>query len=223
MPEHVTPLLAAALIAELILFLAGLAVWWHFAVRPEARRQPPRLAPWTASPSEFLASAAIVIGSGYFFLLLVHALAEPHLRQLPAGDDARTIFYNVAFQAGLFLGLAGAARFQRPLPAGETPAVEPGRISLPLAGLLTFLAVRPASDVGGFLSEQTLNLLGLPAVPQEQIEIFTRLHSPGLFTAFLVLAIFIAPVVEELIFRAGLFRYLRTRLPRWAALLLPSL
>ena len=32
----------------------------------------------------------------------------------------------------------------------------------------------------------------------------------------------IAPLTEELIFRAGLFRYLRTRVPRWIALLAPA-
>jgi membrane protease YdiL (CAAX protease family) len=39
----------------------------------------------------------------------------------------------------------------------------------------------------------------------------------------MVLAIVMAPITEELVFRAGFFRYCRTRLPRWAALLVPSL
>jgi membrane protease YdiL (CAAX protease family) len=38
----------------------------------------------------------------------------------------------------------------------------------------------------------------------------------------LVVAIMLAPITEELIFRAGIFRYVRTRMPRWAALLLPA-
>ena len=38
----------------------------------------------------------------------------------------------------------------------------------------------------------------------------------------IVLATVVAPATEELIFRAGIFRYARTRLPRWAALLLPA-
>ena len=42
-------------------------------------------------------------------------------------------------------------------------------------------------------------------------------------SGLLVAAIIIAPVTEELIFRAGIFRYMRTRLPRWAALLIPAL
>jgi hypothetical protein len=36
-------------------------------------------------------------------------------------------------------------------------------------------------------------------------------------------AILVAPISEELLFRAGIFRYVRTRLPRWLALLLPAL
>ncbi|HTQ31050.1 MAG TPA: CPBP family intramembrane glutamic endopeptidase [Opitutaceae bacterium] len=220
MPEHLTPALAAAYAAEILFFFAGLVVWWRFALRPEARRQSARLEPWAISPSEFLACAVLVIGGGYLFLLLVHTLVEPHLRGLPANDDTRTIVYNVVFQAGLFLGLAGAAGFAA---NRDTPAAAPGALSVPLAGILTFLAVRPASDLGGIVSEQFLRFFGLPATPQEQIEIFTRLRSPALFAAFFTLAVVIAPVVEELIFRAGLFRYLRTRLPRLAALLLPSL
>jgi membrane protease YdiL (CAAX protease family) len=39
----------------------------------------------------------------------------------------------------------------------------------------------------------------------------------------IALAVVIAPLNEELVFRAGIFRYLRTRIPRWAALLLPAL
>ena len=51
---------------------------------------------------------------------------------------------------------------------------------------------------------------------------FTRTQSPVLITAMIALAAIIAPITEELIFRAGIFRYARTRLPRWAALLLPA-
>ena len=41
-----------------------------------------------------------------------------------------------------------------------------------------------------------------------------------LLGSLVVLASIVAPITEELIFRAGLFRYARTRLPRWAALLI---
>jgi membrane protease YdiL (CAAX protease family) len=38
----------------------------------------------------------------------------------------------------------------------------------------------------------------------------------------IALAVLVAPLAEEFVFRAGLFRYLRTRLPRSAALLVPA-
>jgi membrane protease YdiL (CAAX protease family) len=38
-----------------------------------------------------------------------------------------------------------------------------------------------------------------------------------------ILAVLIAPLTEEVVFRGGVFRYLRNRWPRWAALLLPSI
>ena len=39
----------------------------------------------------------------------------------------------------------------------------------------------------------------------------------------IVLAVVVAPLTEELVFRAGLFRFLRGRVPRWLALVGPSL
>jgi membrane protease YdiL (CAAX protease family) len=49
-----------------------------------------------------------------------------------------------------------------------------------------------------------------------------RAESPFLLIAMIALATVTAPMVEELIFRAGFFRFCRTRLPRWAALLAPA-
>jgi len=63
-----------------------------------------------------------------------------------------------------------------------------------------------------------LEKLGLPVEQQELIELLTQ----GKSVVLVGLAVIVAPVSEELIFRAGLFRYARFRLPRWAALLLPA-
>ena len=52
--------------------------------------------------------------------------------------------------------------------------------------------------------------------------LFAGAKSPLLLGSLVALASIVAPITEELIFRAGLFRYARTRLPRWAALLLPA-
>ena len=67
-----------------------------------------------------------------------------------------------------------------------------------------------------------LQLCGIPAEKQDLIAMFADAKSPGLLAFMILLAIVIAPITEELLFRAGIFRYVRTRLPRWAALLIPS-
>jgi hypothetical protein len=51
---------------------------------------------------------------------------------------------------------------------------------------------------------------------------FAHADSPWLLTILIVLAVIIAPLTEELVFRAGLFRYFRTRMPRSVALVAPS-
>jgi membrane protease YdiL (CAAX protease family) len=71
--------------------------------------------------------------------------------------------------------------------------------------------------------EFALKKLGLPVDRQDLIGMFANADSPWLLAVMIALAVVIAPLNEELVFRAGIFRYLRTRIPRWAALLLPAL
>ena len=54
------------------------------------------------------------------------------------------------------------------------------------------------------------------------VDMFLRADSRLLLVVLIGLATIVAPVTEELVFRAGLFRYFRTRLPRWLAFLLPA-
>ena len=61
-----------------------------------------------------------------------------------------------------------------------------------------------------------------PVKMQEAIDLLRHIDSSSLRLALLVVAILLAPMTEELVFRAGIFRYVRTRLPRWVALLLPA-
>jgi uncharacterized protein len=231
MPENITPAIAAASSAEIIFSLAGLIVCWRAALRPAARTQTARLAPWSISLSDFLACTIAVIGGGFFFQLLGRAIGEPFLRKYSATDDTRTILYAVATQFGALIGAAGAGiylRSQRKFANRMDSAApsDPPRSPAPplsVSGMLTFLAVLPVAYLSGLIWEQLINSLGMPSELQESVEIFIRLKSHSMFVIFLVTATIIAPVTEELVFRAGLFRYLRTRSPRWVALLVPGL
>ena len=89
-------------------------------------------------------------------------------------------------------------------------------------GILTFVVAVPLALGAGALGVYLLERAGLPVERQELIDLFAEVRSPALLAFMAALALVVAPISEELVFRAGLFRYLRTRLPRWAAYLLSA-
>jgi membrane protease YdiL (CAAX protease family) len=101
------------------------------------------------------------------------------------------------------------------------PAV-PTAALVPAAGA-TFLILLPLITATSLGWQFVLARLGLEAVPQDLVGMFLSVDSPLLLAAMILLATVVAPVSEELVFRAGLFRYLRGRVPRWAALVLPAM
>jgi uncharacterized protein len=101
--------------------------------------------------------------------------------------------------------------------------MRPGFLTILKWGTLTFVVAMPLLSLTGFVWQELLQFSGIPIERQDLIGMFAHADSPVLLVVMLVLAIVMAPLTEELVFRAGLFRYLRTRLPRAAALLLPSL
>ncbi|HWZ93872.1 MAG TPA: CPBP family intramembrane glutamic endopeptidase [Opitutaceae bacterium] len=225
MPDHITPVLTIALTAEIILSLAGLVVWLLVALRPAVRTQPARLAPWPVSFSDFLACALSVIGGGLFLQVLGRAISDPLLKKFSASHDTHIVVYGAAFQVGLLAGVAVAGSYLRTRWESREASVPPrrGACFLLLAGMLTFLAVLPVVYLTGYAWNQFLAWLGFPPEPQELVEVFAHAKLSVSSVVLFLLATITAPVVEELIFRAGLFRYLRTRVPRWAALTLPAL
>jgi uncharacterized protein len=215
MPTSLSPAATAAIATELALMLGGLALWWRLQLSPAARAQrpPPALTAWEIGLPDFGLFAWCVIVGG----LLGQLAVAQALRLFAVADDARQIFPGAAFQLGMLSGCAGFALFA---PGGRDFARP--RSSFLRAGLVTFAIALPALVAVGFLWTQLLDFAGLPVERQELIGLFANSKSPLLLGILVVLASIVAPVTEELVFRAGLFRFLRTRLPRWAALLLPA-
>jgi len=202
---------------------------------------------WNISSADFLLFIFCVITGGF----LTQLICAPLLHRLgidigPEGDrTAATLILGGAFHGGM---LAGVAFFRLALRReekgnddytghgptdGEHSALKvasrrqcpcPKKGSAPLAsGLATFLIALPLVGATALAWQGLLRLFGIEIQEQDIVGLFVETDSSLMLAGMALLAIVVAPVTEELIFRAGLFRYLRTRAPRWLALALPAL
>jgi len=210
-----------ATIMEYVLLFVGIGyLFWLLlsSAGREVRLRPPALMPWDLSPVNFLFLAWLVVSIVVLGLVLVPLAFGPALRARPEGQTLELVVSGSMLQVGAILAwlvvrlirgrwLRGSGDLdRRPSPAASLRG-----------GFLTFLAVVPIVTGTGLAWDALLDLVGLPTAHQELVDFFTQARSPALLTTMIVLALVIAPVGEELIFRAGLFRYLRTRVPRWLA------
>lgn len=207
---------APVLLGEAGLLAIGLALQWRFLLRPRTPRPPVLLARWEAPPFEFLFFLFCVLSGGFLAGLPVVAFEKFH----PLEGVAKIVVYNTASQFGL---LGGALVF-RLLAAKKSaePVVGP-RPNFLLAGVITFFISLPLLGTTAIAWGALLRSVGVPHLPQELIGIFRETKSFVLSAALAMLAVVIAPMTEEVIFRGGIFRWLRTRLSRPAALVLPGL
>lgn len=214
--------------AEAVCWLAGLALGAAFLTGRLAPRAA--LTPWKVSLEGFVACVLLVILGAILMPYVPPALDDSLLG--PAAYDTGwwTAVQGAAFQLGLLGGaLLGALlvrfSYRADVVSSEPPPLDPAPPTRRpiLAGLVTFLISLPLIGGIGFVWKWLLELFGHHVAEQEMVDLFRNADDPGLLVFMTLLAAVIAPVTEELIFRAGLFRYLRTRIPRWLAVPVPAL
>jgi membrane protease YdiL (CAAX protease family) len=225
MEPEMTPAVMAAVGVQLSLWLAGAwAVWRHqFSARARmAGALPSPVEPWRVDPVIFAQCGLAVILGGVFGQVALGMVGRHLLPAAVVADDFWLVAQGAAFQAGMLLGVGLAfvqLRISRMLP----PAAPTHGSGVVLPSLAAFCIALPLMGLGGLGWRYLLEGLGLDVGRQELVDIFTKTESPVEIAVMALLAVVVAPVTEELIFRAGLFRYLRTRVPRWIALTAPSL
>lgn len=212
-------------IFESALWLAGLLLLWQ-VIFGRFRRKSPALPAWTVSLEGFVMTILLVTAGGLLLPRAVTYLNEDVLGPAARDGDWWQVVQGAAFQLGMLSGAAASAVILRFSPrrtpaAGDVPPE--ARSTRPLlAGVAAFAISLPLISGIGLVWKSLLGGLGYPTGEQEMVDLFRNADDPARLVFMIVLAAVIAPVTEELIFRAGLFRYLRTRIPRSLALFLPS-
>jgi hypothetical protein len=231
-----TPTLTALLSFQALFVLGGAA-----CLVLRVRALPGRFLGLAASPltpsalraSELFLAAAFGFG-GAFIVQQIVAVAAGHYFPPPA-DGTLGFFHVLAgggFQLGLLAGLAHAwfwhLRPERRIRI--LPPVEPSPPHAPAApgfilrgGFITFLIALTVVGPTSLLWQGLLDRMGIDTKPQDMITLFSQTGDAVALAFMIVLAVLVAPLTEELAFRVGLFRWLRTRTFRGVALFGPAI
>ncbi len=225
-----SPPVLIALAGQSLLLLAGLAVLVRIFLTKAGRsvwRQPSPLTPLHWTWFEFGVATFVVIAGAVAGQVVGSLVVDG----LPLDDEQQLTVLGAGFQLGMLAGAAFARMAvakTRTLDAADEDAPAPVPPPMPkatpwFAGPITLLAALPLLSAANLGWVALLEHFGFDTGKQPMVDIFADTQSPFVLIGMSFLAVVIAPVTEEVIFRAGLFRFLRGRLPRPVALLLPAI
>lgn len=231
MPTDPLQLTLAVLEYTLVFGGTGLTLWLLTNARQRQRWLGPHtLPPIALSPPEFALGAALIFLTGFVCNALAQLLLAPHIMKGPDYQGLQLFVINVANYAGAMVGwrvlLPAALRAWQTGP--DLPPVRRTRPTLAWSeatgyGLGTLLVALPVVILVSLGWLELLRACGLPDEPQDLIADFIRTKSPLVVAGMLIVACVLAPIYEELLFRAGLYRYLRQKLGRTPALIISGI
>jgi hypothetical protein len=202
---------------EIALILCGAWLIWRHALSPRARAaRVLRLGEWSLPAIDF----ACFLCFAFVGATALSAVAGFSLRHAHLSQDALMVAGGAVMHTGVLLGLAAffllyGARAQLGSAKGSVaPALR--------SGLVTFLVAVPLVDGVSFIWDYLLTWSGLPVEKQDMVDILENTGSAAVKWSLIAIATLLVPVTEEVLFRGGLFRYFRTRMPRWLAIGLTS-
>lgn len=212
----VDPLQQLAVASQLLIVAIGLILAWKLVFSPAIRATSAtqRLPAVTASLHEVALLAFHGLAGGFIGSLLVGLTA----RTFGLAGDQLTIAATAALHLGI---LCGVALFFR---SHSTTAPAFGHpLEIVRSGLATFAIAMPFVALTNLAWLQILKFAGYDVARQPAVEMVGRLGASVWMALFILFAVVVAPIAEELLFRAGLFRFLRSRVRPSLALVAPSL
>ncbi len=210
MSVNVTTLAATA---EGVFMVLGLVFLWRFGLSPRARATPApqRLDHWPAPLSEFMILIWLILGGAFIGQASVSLLN----RHGTLDQNLYLIVATAMFHLGM---LGGIALFHYGLRHPFQPT-KPGPVGAVLSGVVTFLIAQPLVTAVSLGWQALLQKCDYPVEPQDAVNVLLHTQSPAMRVLFVAVAAGIAPISEEMVFRAGIFRWMRTRVSRPLAIL----
>lgn len=222
------PAQIALAVFELCLFTGGVGLGIWLATTPAARARwfgTNALPTAPMAASDLALCAALILLTGFAAQAVAQLWLGAAISESPDREGLALVAYNVANYVGALL--AWKVMFPSLRRSWALTSASPWPQSAPLPwpralryGAATLLVALPILSVVSLSWNFLIEKLGLPVAPQDVVAMFTATKSPWVITGMLLVACVGAPMYEELLFRAGLYRFCRQRLGRVPALLI---
>lgn len=200
-------------VIEIALALGGLWFLWQRLPRGQKREPASALSNWKVSSVDLGMLVWLVLIGGLTAQLFGMAV----LKQIGFEGTTLLILASAIFQLGMLSGCLGFIFFTAAGKSFDWP-----RRKFIREGVSTFMiAIAPVFAIG-YAWQSLLRLFGVPVEQQDMVMLFRNTDNLPLLGFMIVLASGLAPLVEELVFRAGVFRFLHGRLPAGRAVLLSA-
>lgn len=231
MPTNPVQIALAAFELTLVFGGAGLLLTILFNPRQRQRWFGTHVLPyWPLTVSEFLGLAALVMLGAFFPSTVVQQLFKGQIAAAADKTGLEVFVYGATFHGGMLIACLAFPTLRKhfqsnlgtePPPLRQVPTLPWSQVLRYAGG--TLLVVLPVVALISLGWNVVLRALSLPDAPQDLVRIFAETKSGAVIAGMLLVACVLAPISEELVFRAGLFRYVRQKLGRTPALLVSGL
>lgn len=214
----------------LLLTFGSLAAFATLAYRIYRRGgiESRNVSPWRLQPLDF---GLFIVALTLWFILSGSLLLQLH-KWITGDSETNQAFIIViggfVLQAGmLYIFLRFRFQFRTPNEGSLSPRLLPPLTAV-AHGAFYFLAALPVIYGVGFVWAYALEELKRQGIdfnlpPQDAVLLFQETRNSWVFFGLLALAVVVAPIVEEFVFRAGIFRYLKGRTSGTIAMLASAL
>lgn len=205
---------------EIALLASGTVLWITAVVHGRIKNwwnAPARMVRWQIAPSDFVLFGLVLIGcvgAGSFAAARIF-----HLDPVSAETTRGVLVSGLSLHLSALTACVIVVLHPVGRPLAGHPHPAPIRVTLQ-----TFVYLMPPLVGITFLWSWLLTTWGFDAEPQALVGFFREAGDPRELALLIVLAVVVAPITEELVFRVGVFRFLTNYLPAaWAAVISSAL